>query len=149
MALISATHINELTIPEIVLYSAATFICPWIPVLLTLRARRENGFATVWDLASGTRVVVKPKGTVRPSIEPAAQPEIPAEGAESLGPYQIIREMVPGKWIVATDPVLRRQVWLLRRNSLELSTGSTKSCPSRPFTLAAEGGDGRSHLGCL
>jgi len=93
----------------------------WIPVLLVLRARRENGFATVWDLASGTRVVVKPKGIVRPSIEPAAQPEIPVEGADSLGPYQIIKEMVPGEWIVATDPVLRRRVWLLRRNSSELS----------------------------
>jgi len=98
-----------------VLFVVAAIICGWIPVLLTLRARRENAFA------SGTRVVVKPKGTVRPSIEPAAQPEIPAEGADSLGPYQIIKEMVPGKWIVATDPVLRRQVWLLRRNSLELS----------------------------
>jgi hypothetical protein len=29
--------------------------------------------------------------------------------------------MVPGKWIVATDPVLRRQVWLLRRGSSKLS----------------------------
>ena len=102
-------------------YVVAAIVCGWIPVLLALRARRENGFATVWDLASGTRVVVKPKGTVRPSIEPAAQPEIPAEGADSLGPYQIIEEMVPGKWIVATDPVLRRQVWLLRRTSSELS----------------------------
>ncbi len=64
---------------------------------------------------------MKPKGTVRPSIKPAAPPEIPVEGAESLGPYQIIRELVPGKWIVATDPVLRRQVWLLRRNSVEPS----------------------------
>jgi hypothetical protein len=29
--------------------------------------------------------------------------------------------VVPGKWIVASDPVLRRQVWLLRRTSSELS----------------------------
>jgi len=96
-------------------------ICGWIPVLLVLRARRENGFATVWDLASGTRVVVKQKGTVRPSIDSATQPEIAAEGADSLGPYQIIKELVPGKWIVATDPLLRRQVWLLQRPSSELS----------------------------
>ena len=106
---------------QVVWFVLAANICGWIPVLLILRARRENGFATVWDLASGTRVVVKPKGTVRPSIDPAAGPEIPAEGADSLGPYQIIREMVPGKWIVATDPVLRRRVWLLRRDSSELS----------------------------
>lgn len=118
MALISDADWTGL---QTVLFVVAANICAWIPVLLTLRARRENRFATVWDLASGTRVVVKPKGTVRPSIEPAAKPEIPAEGADSLGPYQIIKEMVPGKWIVATDPVLRRQVWLLRRHSLELS----------------------------
>ncbi|MHC4108100.1 MAG: protein kinase domain-containing protein, partial [Planctomycetota bacterium] len=103
------------------MYVVGAIVCGWIPVLLALRARRENGFATVWDLASGTRVVVKLKGTVRPSIEPAAGPAIPAEGADSLGPYQIIKEVVPGEWIVATDPVLRRRVWLLRRTSSELS----------------------------
>ena len=118
MALISDADWTGL---QTAMYVVAANICAWIPVLLILRARRENGFATVWDLASGTRVVVKPKGTVRPSIERAAKPEIPAEGADSLGPYRIIREMVPGKWIVAADPVLRRQVWLLRRSSLELS----------------------------
>ena len=118
MALISDADWTGL---QTVLFVVAANICGWIPVLLTLRARRKNGFATVWDLASGTRVVVKPKGTVRPSIERASGPEIPAEGADSLGPYRIIKEMVPGKWIVAADPVLRRQVWLLRRNTLELS----------------------------
>jgi uncharacterized RDD family membrane protein YckC len=118
MALISDANWTGL---QTAMYVVATCICGWIPVLLILRARRENGFATVWDLASGTRVMVKPKGMVRPSIKPATRPEIPAEGADSLGPYLIIKEMVPGKWIVGTDPVLRRQVWLLRRNSLELS----------------------------
>ena len=45
----------------------------WIPVLLTLRARRENGYTTVWDLASGTRVVVMPKlATERPDQREAA-----------------------------------------------------------------------------
>jgi eukaryotic-like serine/threonine-protein kinase len=92
-------------------------VCGWIPALLTLTARRENGFATVWDLASGTRVIVKPKGTKRPSIEPVAQAENPPTGANSLGPYQIIEEMIPGKWIVGVDPVLRRPVWLLRTAS--------------------------------
>jgi uncharacterized RDD family membrane protein YckC len=101
------------------MYVVAAIVCGWIPALLALRARRENGFATVWDLASGTRVVVKPKGGVRPSIEPAAGPEIPAEGAESLGPYEIIKEVVPREWIAATDPVLHRRVWLLRRVSSE------------------------------
>ncbi|MCP5111609.1 MAG: protein kinase, partial [bacterium] len=103
------------------MYVVAAIVCGWIPALLALRVRRENGFATVWDLASGTRVVVNPKGILRPSIEPVAGPEIPAEGADSFGPYQIIEEMVPGEWIVATDPVLRRRIWLLRRTSSALS----------------------------
>jgi hypothetical protein len=102
---------------ETAVYVIGAVVCGWIPALLALRAREENGFATVWDLASGTRVVVKPKGTVRPSIEPVAQPEIPTDDADSLGPYQIIEELVPGAWIVATDPVLRRRVWALRRTS--------------------------------
>jgi uncharacterized RDD family membrane protein YckC len=100
-----------------VIYVATANLCAWIPVLFTLRIRREKGFAAFWDLASGTRVVIKPKGTVRPSIESGSEPEIVAEGAKSLGPYRIIKEMVPGEWIAAADPVLRRRVWLLRRSS--------------------------------
>jgi hypothetical protein len=103
------------------MYVLSYIICPWIAVLLALTARRENGFATIWELASGTKVLVKPKGAVRPTIETDAQPEITAERADSFGPYKIIKELVPGKWIVATDPVLRRRVWLLRRTSSELS----------------------------
>jgi uncharacterized RDD family membrane protein YckC len=120
MAFISATHINDVTGAEIAIYVVATSVCPWIPGVLALRARPENGFVTVWDFASGTRVVVKPKGTARQTIEPSAQRGLPSEDSESLGPYRIIEEIAPGEWIVATDPVLRRQVWLLRRAALEL-----------------------------
>jgi uncharacterized RDD family membrane protein YckC len=102
-------------------FVVAAVVCGWIPVVFLLIPRREKGFATVWDLVSGTRVVVKPKGTVRPSIKPTAGLEIPDNRAESLGPYKIIKEIVPSKWLVAADPVLRRQVWLIRRDSSELS----------------------------
>jgi hypothetical protein len=121
MAFISEPHWTGL---QTALFVVVAIVCGWIPVLLVLRARRENGFTTVWDLASGTRVVVKPKGTVRPSLATAARPELPAARAEMLGPYQVVRELVPGQWIVATDPVLRRRVWLLRR-------GPTKPSPAR------------------
>jgi len=117
MATISATDINEITWSHIMLYIGACNVCPWIPVLFTVRARQENGFATLWDILSGTRVVVKPLGIVRPSMETAIQPEIPAGGADSLGPYRIIGKIIPEKWLVATDAVLRRQVWLLRRDA--------------------------------
>jgi serine/threonine protein kinase len=118
MVLISGA---EWTWIQAVIYVVTANACAWIPILFALRARRENGFATLWDLVSGTKVVVKPKGTVRPSMEPATKEAIPAEGADTLGPYKIIKELVAGKWIVGTDPVLRRPVWLLRRGSSELS----------------------------
>ncbi len=114
MALFSNT---DWTVTENLMFTVVANICGWIPVLLMLTARRENGFATVWDLASGTRVIVKPKGTKRPSIEPVVQAENPPAGANSLGPYQIVAEMIPGKWILGVDPVLRRPVWLLRTAS--------------------------------
>ena len=121
MVMISATDIAELTWPQIALFAGATWFCPWIPVVLGMRARRENGYATFWDLASGTRVLVKPTGTPRPSIERVVQLEILDKRAESLGPFRVMGEIIPGKWIVAVDPVLRRQVWLLRREGAELT----------------------------
>ncbi|MHC4569837.1 MAG: protein kinase domain-containing protein, partial [Planctomycetota bacterium] len=110
----------EWTWVQIVIYVATANACAWIPVLLTWRVRRESGFATIWDLASGTRVVIKPKGTVRPSIEPVAEPQPSTESAGLLGPYRIVKEIIPGRWIAAADSVLRRRVWLLRRDSSEL-----------------------------
>jgi uncharacterized RDD family membrane protein YckC len=130
MALISDA---DWTGAQTALFVVAAILCGWIPVLLTLRARRENGFATVWDLTSRTRVVVRPEGTMRPSVKPAPRPEIPVESTDSLGPYQSIRELVPGKWLVGADPVLRRQVWLLRREASGLS--ATRRNLARPGRL--------------
>jgi uncharacterized RDD family membrane protein YckC len=104
LATMSATRINDMTTLEIVFYSAATSICPLIPILLMLRARRENRFAAIWDIVSGTRVVVRPTGSVRPSIEPAAQPAIPAGAAGSIGPFQFTKELVPGNGSSPTIP---------------------------------------------
>jgi hypothetical protein len=121
LATISATHVNEMSTQEVVIYAAATSLCPWIPVLLGLTARRSNGYATVWDLASGTKVVFRPKGGERPSIDVAAAPEVHIEAAATIGPYQIIEEIMPGAWVAGVDPVLRRRVWLLHRAASELS----------------------------
>lgn len=102
-------------------FIGASILCPWIGVLLTLGARHENGFATVWDRVTGTRVVVKPKGTERPKVETATPVELRQEGDDSLGPYEVVKELVPQKWIIASDPVLRRPVWLLRQDNGVLS----------------------------
>jgi uncharacterized RDD family membrane protein YckC len=120
LATISSTRIDDMSTFEVVVYSVATAVCPWIPVLLSLTARRENGFATLWDLASGTRVVVKPKGIVRSPVKHRAHWEDSAGDGDSFGPYRITGELVPGQWLAAMDPVLRRQVWLLRRRTPEV-----------------------------
>ena len=83
--------------------------------------RRHSGFATLWDLATGTRVVVKAKGAVRPVIDVETAIDHPAPDADSIGPYPIVEEIVPGQWIAARDPALRRQVWLRRRETSKLT----------------------------
>jgi hypothetical protein len=83
--------------------------------------RRRNGFATVWDLATGTRVVVKPRCAERPVIEVEEEPEVSVEEAVMVGPYPVVEEIVPGEWIAADDPILRRRVWLRRRAGSEIA----------------------------
>jgi uncharacterized RDD family membrane protein YckC len=117
MALISDP---EWTGAQTTLYVVGTILCACLPGLLALRARPENGFATAWDLASGTRVLVRPKGVARTAIEAAAEAESHEEDATSIGPYRISREIAPGAWLLGTDPVLRRLVWLRRRADGEL-----------------------------
>jgi len=117
LAMISANRIDEMTTADVVLFFVASCGCPWIPVLLSWGARRENGFATLWDRLSGTRVVIEAQGRVRPAIEPVSALGTPLEWVEAMGPFEVSGEVIPGAWLVASDPVLRRQVWLLRRGA--------------------------------
>lgn len=94
--------------------------CPWIAALLWIPARRSNGFATGWDLATDTRVVVRPRGTRRPGVAPRRAPDAQAaaEAPRCIGPFRVTSEVAPGHWLAADDPVLRRGVWLIRRGGL-------------------------------
>lgn len=126
--------------------------CPWLVGLLWIPARRSNGLATVWDLATGTRVVVRPRGSRRPAAagvadseaasESAADspsesaPELVPELALRIGPFRVISEIAPGDWLMADDPVLRRQTWLLRRVGNPLSEARRAVArPGRPRWL--------------
>jgi len=113
---LTARDMSEWTGTQALLHVLVSNAAPWVAVLLTVRARRENGFATVWDRLTGTRVIVAPKVAVREPIEqPAPAVE---EGPESaLGPYRVTRALVPGAWLVGRDPVLRRPVWARRRTT--------------------------------
>ena len=122
MATISLEKVDDITKPQIWFYIAVCNVVPWLAILLQVKARKENGFATAWDLVTGTRVVVEPTGVVRPLTE-TAQPTLPADTANEtrleaeIGPYQVVRACDSGSWLEAHDPVLRRQVWLLQRTA--------------------------------
>lgn len=97
---------------------------PWAVAILWLTARRENGFATVWDLATGTRVVMRPRGVQRPVA--AGEDQDATDSAASsdasnattvIGPFRVTSEIEANRWLLGEDPVLRRPIWLLRRES--------------------------------
>lgn len=73
MATMSPADFQNMTGPLVLYFIGVANVCPWLAVLLTLTARRENGFATVWDLATGTRVVLAPKGDDRPALAEATK----------------------------------------------------------------------------
>lgn len=101
------------TINSIMIIGLAT-ACPWIVALLWLTARQSNGQATVWDLASGTRVVVRPRGTRRPAMEASTHSIEADENEPCIGPFRVESEIQPGTWLAADDIVLRRRVWLIQ-----------------------------------
>lgn len=85
----------------------------WVWWSLFLTMRRRNGFANLMDLASGTRVVLKPKAQPRPALTLEARLQASAD-APAFGPYRFVKAIVPAEWIAAFDPALRRDVWLQR-----------------------------------
>lgn len=114
LATIHVPDMNSFRSADILLYNLITNACAWIPVLLTLGARRENRYATVWDRLSGTRVIVEPTGVIRREGQVGVVAEQPPARAGCMGPFAVVNDIVPGEWVQATDPVLRRSIWLWR-----------------------------------
>ncbi len=80
--------------------------------LLFATMRRRNGYATVYELVSGTRTVARVKATARPRLRvpPLAMPDN-AEGVR-IGAYRVLSPLADGRFLAAYDEVLRRQVWI-------------------------------------
>jgi hypothetical protein len=135
------------TLPEgewssayLLLFLGLSILMPWIVFLLWLPARRGNGFATAWDLATGTRVVVRPRGMARSTLQRDQRAEPAAESApsstERVGPFRVTATIEPGHWLEAHDPVLRRRIWLVRRAGGTLSAARRAAArPGRPRWL--------------
>src|SRR5262245_9516237 len=83
-----------------------------------LTARNHNGYASLYDMISGTRLRVRPAERGR-SVEMANAPtstetaEDPS--GEHIGPFTVIGAVGnagAGKLLAGFDPVLRRRVWI-------------------------------------
>jgi uncharacterized RDD family membrane protein YckC len=89
-----------------------------IMAAMFLTARRENGYASLYDMISGTRIRVRPAERGR-RVGMATVP-FPAETAEGnsgehIGPFTVIGAVGnagAGRLFAGFDPVLRRRVWI-------------------------------------
>jgi uncharacterized RDD family membrane protein YckC len=80
-------------------------------LLIFVTMRRSNGFATLQDLASGTRVV-----SIASSDDESTIPMVEATGpasedGERIGPFLVMKRA--GSVIEAWDSALRRHVWIV------------------------------------
>ena len=112
---------------------------------LFLTARRENRFAGMHELSSGTRVVVAPvDSTTRKSRFVAQVPPNPIVG-EELGPYIVPAPSLAtlGSAVVGFDPRLRRRVWIhFPTAGVPVVDGSRRDIarPTRPRWLSGSRG---------
>lgn len=114
----------------------ALFSIGWLALFTTMRER--NGYATVHDLISGTRVVLRSTSPARPRLESTATP-LPSEHAERVGPYRL-GQVIDGGWHLGYDEVLRRQVWIARHDEGRLSVPEARRAVCRATRLRWIGG---------
>lgn len=115
---------------NVLLFTGLAIFCPWIAALLWMPARRSNGFAAAWDLLTATRVVVRPRGSRRPALLAVHDAETGDENARLIGPFRVVSAVEQGSWLAGEDPVLRRGVWLIRRDGA--SVGDARRAVARP-----------------
>jgi len=89
-----------------------------ITAVMFLTARPENGYASLYDMISGTRVRIRPAERGR-HVRTVTAPS-PVETAEDpsgghIGPFKVIAAIGSagaGRLFAGYDPVLRRRVWI-------------------------------------
>jgi uncharacterized RDD family membrane protein YckC len=86
-----------------------------VVALLFYSARRRNGFASVHDLITETRVVSRVALESRPPLATAELPPLTAAKTATIGPYQVLEtlEKSPAvEWLLGYDLRLLRKVWI-------------------------------------
>jgi uncharacterized RDD family membrane protein YckC len=88
----------------------------WVyPALLALTARRRNGFATMIDLLTKTRVIQKSDFESRESFVQIEEPVATIEGLPQIGPFHALATLSSDggdELILGYDRKLMRRVWI-------------------------------------
>jgi uncharacterized RDD family membrane protein YckC len=85
------------------------------PALLALTARRRNGFATVIDLLTGTRVIQRAAYEARETVAPSEAPVATSDTMPKVGPYHALATLADdadGELLLGYDTKLTRRVWI-------------------------------------
>ncbi|HZJ16812.1 MAG TPA: RDD family protein, partial [Chthoniobacteraceae bacterium] len=87
------------------------------PALLAVTARRRNGFATIIDLLTKTRVIQKSAYEPRELIAQIEEPVATTDAMPKVGPYHVLvplRADGDGELLLGYDTKLMRRVWIRR-----------------------------------
>ncbi len=83
--------------------------------LLFSTARRRNGYASVHDLVTSTRVISRAALQARPALATSETPPPAVETQPTVGPYHILETLqssAAGQWLLGYDLRLLRKVWI-------------------------------------
>jgi uncharacterized RDD family membrane protein YckC len=88
-----------------------------VTAAMFLTARLENGYASLYDMISGTRVRVRPaeRGRVATAIASTSTEAAEGHSDGQIGPFTVIATVGnagAGRLLAGYDPVLRRRVWI-------------------------------------
>lgn len=87
----------------------------WYPALLAVTARRRNGFATVIDLLTKTRVIQKSDFESRESFAQIDEAVAATEAMPQIGPFHALATLSSddrGELVLGYDTKLMRRVWI-------------------------------------
>ena len=117
---------------------AALFFSGWVAGILFpfITMRKRNQYATLWDIATTSRVIMAAPATLGLRIANEGAMETDQNHTQQIGPYAISRTIIEDHWIEAIDLALGRVVWLRRRLPSGLSNARRDVArPTRPRWL--------------
>ena len=126
----------------------------WLyPALLAVTARRRNGFATVIDLLTKTRVIQKSAYEPRESVAQTEEPVATTDAMPKIGPFHVLAPLAAdgdGELLLGYDTKLMRRVWIRKVAADTAPVAAELRNAARPGRLRWLQGHRRNGgVGCL